>query len=107
MALSFDPNARKKPSHNWASYVPDRTPQFKVHTGRGQAVNAVHYQRCSQPRGGIVYEWIDGKWVENYRYEKKDTCVKCGKPLGRTRYSAVSSFPAPPDREYAHWKCPT
>lgn len=59
----------------WATWIPDRTPQFKVHNDLGHAKNAVGAEisgrrrltpnGAAEPkiRGGVVYEMVDGKWT--------------------------------------------
>lgn len=58
--LDFDPN-KLGPSYMWATYVPSRTPHFKVHRMVGHAKNAMHlYERA------IRYDWNkeSQQWVE-------------------------------------------
>lgn len=40
--MVFDPN-NVKPKI-WATYIPSRSPQFKIHNGKGQAINALKYR---------------------------------------------------------------
>lgn len=76
--MDFDPNFKDKPGEpQWATYIPDRRgAKFKVHKGLGQAKNAFHYRD-----NAILYEWVDGEWVERYRIENhpgRPTCVTEG-----------------------------
>jgi hypothetical protein len=85
----FDPNFKhgvKTPM--WASYVPDRSPVFKAYNNRGHAANALN-----SARRGVMYELVDGQWVEYARKERHDTCAHCGKTKaegGRSWY--LSSY---------------
>lgn len=78
----FDPNVKKGPkAPRWASFIPSRStaPKFKIHMQRNHALNAF----SDQP-DGILYEWVDGKWVERVRFEgweKSPTCDDCGTNL--------------------------
>jgi hypothetical protein len=58
------PDYRPPKAPEWATYIEDRRPQFKVHNGRGQALNAVRLVLAKGMRGGIVYRLIDGTWAE-------------------------------------------
>ena len=52
----------------WATYCYIRRPQFKVHSNRGHALNAVGMsvdgKRHYHARGGIIYQLVDNKWEE-------------------------------------------
>lgn len=86
--LEFNPNEKKSPKTPvWASYVPARSPEWKLHAGRGQAINAINnratsYGSLGSP--GIIYEFVDGEWVEWDRYERPKECAHCGGPFGHT-----------------------
>lgn len=64
----------------WATWVPDRRPEFKVHSDLGKAKNAIGMEltgRNNKPRphptienkkefpirGGVLYQLADGKWI--------------------------------------------
>lgn len=58
----------------WATWVPDRSPRFKLHDRLGTAKAAVGAQTGAEKRltdgryvyplrGGVVYQMVDGKWV--------------------------------------------
>lgn len=54
--VSFDPNSL--PSDLWASYVPSRSPKFKVFTYLN------HAQQGPRTLYGSVYLWdTDGSWL--------------------------------------------
>lgn len=73
---SFPPQVK---IYEWASYCADRKPQFKMHQGRGQAMNAIMYTIHKGPRGGVIYHHEGGEWVPVFAYEYDETCVECGK----------------------------
>lgn len=78
MMTAPDPN--KFPRPRWATYVPDRTPNFKQHSSLGLAKTAIstrNYTRGLSRRikddagrtqvhypveGGFIYEFTDDKW---------------------------------------------
>lgn len=77
----FNPN---KPaltkSYFWATYIPNRRPDFKLHLNRGHALNAFMYGR-----EGILYQWdkANSWWIEITRVESKGKpkpthCERCG-----------------------------
>lgn len=63
----------------WATWVPDRRPEFKVHSDLGKAKNAIGMEmggrntvtrqhpgtgKSEHPiRGGVLYQLTDGKWI--------------------------------------------
>lgn len=80
MTLQFNPN---KPSvtkvYIWATYIPGRRPEFKLHSQRGHALTAF-YDR----ENAILYNWVDDHWVEVFRMENYydiDHCQICEKPF--------------------------
>lgn len=82
----FDPNDRKSPqAPTWATYIPSRrTKPFKVYVNRGHALNAFQYQP-----DGILYEFVDGGWVERARlegFQPADYCDDCGTYLLKEGY---------------------
>lgn len=73
--MDFDPNKKGKPVYEWATYIPERRPQFKAHRNVGHAKNAFKYRSDA-----ILYHWEEGEWVEKYRVEdlkSPDTCDWC------------------------------
>lgn len=78
----FNPNAKGDPKMPvWASYIPSRSPAFKTHTLRSHAINALN-NRASYGSPGIIYEYIDGEWVEWDRMEEPTHCAHCRSKLG-------------------------
>lgn len=76
--MDFDPNAKRGPkTPEWATYVPDRNPDFKVHKRKADALNAFPY------RDNYIlyrYDFDTGKWVEQFRIENRPTpeiCDRC------------------------------
>jgi hypothetical protein len=66
----FTPPDIKVP--RWATYIPDRRPQFKMHTSKGLAKSALSiyadWGRGSL-RVGVLYEHVEGEWVERANIE--------------------------------------
>ena len=77
----FDPNAQALPSQRktnydwrWATYVPGRSPKFKIHGSRGLAISAIRirylynfstkqYELKDQEIGLYTRENTTAKWV--------------------------------------------
>lgn len=77
MTLDFDPNL--KPRMNvWATYIPSRSTRaaFATHRLRSHAKSAL------TSSVGIIYEHVDGEWVERFRRDEPDemVCAGCGAP---------------------------
>lgn len=63
------------PLPKWATYIPSRSPQHKMHNTRGQAHNAVANKF---PDGeGHVFEFVDGDWKISHSYYPPDECAWC------------------------------
>jgi hypothetical protein len=61
----MDRPSKLPPPPRWMTYVPDRyNSKFKNHTDIGTAKGAINYSRYRGVRGGILYEFVDGDWVE-------------------------------------------
>lgn len=89
--MSFDPNtlpAAQRPE--WATHIQGRSPKFKVHRNRGQALQAAaYYSRSCQ-----IYRWDDDqdKWVvvwdgvvDDRSVSRGETCERCHKTTMVTR----------------------
>lgn len=73
--MGFDPNKVALPEFTWATYIPDRNPNFKVHKNRGHALNAVDYRK-----NYILYQRVNDEWIERYRIENlapEAPCERC------------------------------
>lgn len=67
-AMLFKPPAYKiKDPPIWATYIQDRSPQFKIHNKLEQANAALNYGYSSNRRGGVLYELVDNEWVQRKR----------------------------------------
>lgn len=81
--MDFNPN---KPAltknYFWATYIPDRRPNFKMYSQRGHALNSFQYKSK-----GILYKWIEEEWKEIFRldesFKKSDNCQLCNASLIR------------------------
>lgn len=65
---SFDPNRPQSYNQNpiWATYCPTRSPKFKIHNNRGQAINAFTYKDFI-----ILYALDENdRWMEVTRREQ-------------------------------------
>ena len=93
----FDPNKvqRKEDTIEWATYIPSRTPKFKVHILKGQAIAALKYRSYNKDRNyeeswlpqdqqlfcrrfGIAAmgEWEEVELVERYLNEPGACIIK-------------------------------
>ena len=85
--MDFDPNFKHKPkTPPYATYIPDRRPEFKLHANVGHAKNAFQYRS-----NAILYKWdtdID-EWIELARIEGfRHRDVPCPIGCGGKSYSA-------------------
>lgn len=79
----FDPNRKNKPQiPPFATYIPSRRPEFKVHSNQGHAKNAINGVWPVFP--AALYQWQDDKWVEVDRVERATHCSRCEKPFDTT-----------------------
>lgn len=70
--------------YNYASFVLNRRPRFKVHSTMGPAKNAI---QSHGPGGGIILELNDGEWVPIHQWYAPKTCDKCGSGAHYDEYS--------------------
>lgn len=111
--MKFDPNEKNKgvPVIKWATYIPDRTPNFKIHKQINHAKSAFQYRN-----NAILYERVDEEWIERYRRELDGAdhpryCQWCEKDTydeGISKWSSyyAGSFIWPKTGELVtHWVC--
>jgi hypothetical protein len=81
---NFDPNKLEKGQPEWATFVPGRRTQFKLHSNRGLALNA-----CNFGRTFVLYHWSNNEWVkvEHNRRVRADKCDLCAVPVDRGQYT--------------------
>jgi hypothetical protein len=78
--MEFDPNLKHQPkTPTCATYVPYRSPEFKIHTNVGHAKNAINGSGR-----GIIYQFVDGVWVEVDRHEPPTQCAHCEQNLNES-----------------------
>lgn len=68
--MDFNPNEKKRPAWPFATFVPRRKPQFKVHHKRNHAAAAL-----TTYMEGIMYEWVGEEWTEIQRLEDPRCCL--------------------------------
>lgn len=81
MTMDFDPNDQPVPViPKWATFVPGRYPNFKMHKQPTHAKSAI-----STHGKGVLYEHVDGKWVERANTDSpdQDVCGVCGESTWR------------------------
>lgn len=74
--MAFNPNKLPKKEYVWATYIPNRRPQFKLHANQSQATSALKYRSeyvefdgCDYtykyvPDDCTLWQMLDGKWKE-------------------------------------------
>lgn len=77
--MDFDPNSisskKKTKVYEYATYIPGRRPEFKVHWLISHAKSAFQYRNDA-----ILFRLEDGEWKELYRiedYSEPDNCDNC------------------------------
>lgn len=85
----FNPNDLEKGRPEWATFVPNRRTQFKLHNSRGVALNACNFGQIF-----ILYQWINHGWVEieQNRKFRADKCDMCTVPQARAKYVIRSQW---------------
>ncbi len=70
----------KKPPE-WATFCPDRRPNFKVHTSKGLAHSAIGYHKPQSEIAMYHLEVINGEavWQKVWEYTFPSSCPSCGK----------------------------
>jgi hypothetical protein len=107
------PNIPSPKPYGYASWIPGRRPEMKLYPQKGHAINAVHYGGFDHVRGGIVYEYIDGEWINIHECKMDYTCIKCGVEYNWSTYRANHEYARIVDRKvkpkcaqrYIHDKC--
>lgn len=81
----FDPNKRTIKDYRWGTYIPNRRPQFKVHSSLGLATSALKWRSSSLDDGFRTYaipedctlwehdgkEWIQKEFKHKYKGKEK------------------------------------
>lgn len=70
-------------AHVWATMIPDRSPEFKVHKSEGLANSAMGNRGINESYA--KYELVDGVWHKRYEYIPPDVCDRCNGPFVGTR----------------------
>lgn len=96
------------PAPEWATLVPSRRPEFKIHNKRSHAINALKVY--NPPRTGTIYQWDPEvrEWVEWFSYERPTECCLCGLSFQDRRAGVIipMDYKADPfTGQYAHHKC--
>lgn len=67
---------KSPPQVEWATFIPDRTPNFKMHNTKQQAMAAMAYRMPNNACTLLHFE--NGEWVEEWDYQPSDICNWCG-----------------------------
>ncbi len=77
--IKFDgtfPDELPAEQSQWATYIPGRNPEFKVHSNLGLARSAMG-QRSLDERYAL-YNLVEGTWVKTFEYGPRPNCDRCG-----------------------------
>lgn len=95
----FDPNLKsKKP---WATFIPNRYPNFKVHSRIQDAMAAI-----GRHEHGILYEVVNDRWEQLVRKCPEDyrgVCQSCGFACPEVKRWDGTTIPGSVDGRFA-WK---
>ena len=61
----------------WATFIPKRNPEFKVHSNLGLAHSAMGQRSLDECYA--LYQLVDGKWTLHFVYEPPEHCNRCRK----------------------------
>lgn len=99
--MSFEfPDTLPSTESQYATYIPWRTPEFKVHRTEGLAHSALGQRSYDEPYA--KYELKGGVWHKVFEYQPADVCGFCkgslrvGTPSGGWRYSRNESLSKAP-----------
>lgn len=74
----------------WATKIPYRGPEWKVHTSKGHASNAVAQRGLREP--WAVYELVDKEWILRACNDLGPICPRCNGEYDQA-YQAVYNEP--------------
>ena len=63
-------------SPKWATLIPHRVPEFKIHSSEGLAHNAMSNRSLNE--SFAKYELVNGEWILRYLYRPEKYCSACG-----------------------------
>lgn len=77
--------------HTIATFIPYRSPEFKVHSKPGLAHGAMSNRGFHE--SFAKYELIDGEWRRVYAYMPPDKCKRCGNAYEHRGYTKYHTDP--------------
>lgn len=79
-------------AHVWATLIPGRTPEFKVHRTEGLANSAMSQRGVYA--SFAKYELVDGEWKRRFLYVPRSACDRCKAPyaIHETGYSRMRNI---------------
>lgn len=81
--MSFPDRVVPVDAHIWATMIPARTPEFKVHKTEALANSAMGNRNIHESYA--KYELVNGIWEKRYEYVPPAVCDSCGGPFIGTR----------------------
>jgi hypothetical protein len=92
----------------WATYIPNRSPEFKVHKNEGLANSAMGQRDLNESYA--KYALRGGEWVKVYEYQPKHFCDWCSKNLHENEKDARGRYRTtryrPPHSKKPKWQQP-
>ncbi len=68
----------------WATFVPERKPQFKVHNTKGLAHSALGQRNYYESYA--LYELVGGIWHRRFEYVPGSDCNYCGNEFSKDQW---------------------
>ena len=81
--MSFPDTIPAAEANVWATMIPARTPEFKVHKTEALANSAMGNRGISERYA--KYELVGGVWIKRFEYVPPEVCDSCGGPFVGTR----------------------
>lgn len=77
--MTFPDTIPNDEAHVWATMIPLRAPEFKVHKNEGLANSAIGNRSVDESYA--KYELVDGIWVKRLEYIPGTNCDNCHQPF--------------------------
>lgn len=85
--MSFPDTIPNAEAHVWATMIPLRAPEFKVHKNEGLANSALGNRGVNEKFA--KYELVEGLWHKRFEYIPPDKCERCSGPfVGKRPYES-------------------
>lgn len=95
--MEFPETIEPKSQPVWATHIPGRSPEFKVHKTVGQAHNALSQRGFHEHYA--LYHLIDGVWNKTFEYHPPEVC-ECGRRYAESAQPYRSVYNRDPDAKH-------